>query len=234
MLARLQGRLTYANIVATLALFLALGGSAYGVAKIGSRDIKNRSLRGIDIRRNSLTGKEIRESSLGLVPHAGDAKTATNAVHAQNADSANTAAAAGVATNAQALGGLGADIFERSSRTEFGAGSSSPPNVASEGVMFDWGAIGVRVTAPAQGGCPNPAALTLRLMNTRTSGGDLHVFGGSVTDIDIPGDSSTVTCSAGSGRWEGVVTRDGDPRTLFFLCERLTSDVRCIGTRSEP
>lgn len=51
MLHRLREKLSYANVVATLALFVALGGSAYaiGVGAIGSREVRDDSLRARDI-----------------------------------------------------------------------------------------------------------------------------------------------------------------------------------------
>jgi hypothetical protein len=67
----LLDRLTYANVVATLALFIAVGtGSAYAVSKIDGSDIRNRSLTGKEFKANSLGGKVIRESSLRPVPRA--------------------------------------------------------------------------------------------------------------------------------------------------------------------
>src|ERR687898_1656240 len=48
---RLRENLTYANVVASLALFVALGGSAYaiGASTIGSREVRDNSLRPRDI-----------------------------------------------------------------------------------------------------------------------------------------------------------------------------------------
>ncbi|MET0557752.1 MAG: hypothetical protein ABW065_03650 [Solirubrobacterales bacterium] len=67
----LLDRLTYANVVATLALFIAVGtGGAYAVSKIDGSDIRNRSLTGKEFKANSLGGKVIRESSLRPVPRA--------------------------------------------------------------------------------------------------------------------------------------------------------------------
>jgi hypothetical protein len=69
--------------MATVAVFIALGGSSYAALKIDSGDIANNSVRGVDVRnrtlsdrdvkRNSLTGRSIRESGLGRVPRARDA-----------------------------------------------------------------------------------------------------------------------------------------------------------------
>ena len=41
MLARFRAHLTYANVVATLALFLALGGASYAAIRVGSKSIVN-------------------------------------------------------------------------------------------------------------------------------------------------------------------------------------------------
>jgi hypothetical protein len=57
-------KLTYANVVATLALFIALGGSSYATFKITGKDVKNGSLTGKDIKRGSLTGTDIKKASL--------------------------------------------------------------------------------------------------------------------------------------------------------------------------
>ena len=68
-----------AMVVALVALFMALGGSAYALVITGAsikngsvagRDIKNRSLTGSDIAGNRIGGKAIKESSLGTVPSA--------------------------------------------------------------------------------------------------------------------------------------------------------------------
>jgi hypothetical protein len=70
MFARLRTRLTYANVVATLALFVALGGSAVAAGVFDGHRIKGRSVPGTKLIRNSLTKNEVRESALGKVPNA--------------------------------------------------------------------------------------------------------------------------------------------------------------------
>jgi len=42
--ARVRGRVTYANVVATLALFLALGGGAYAAFKLPANSVGTRQL----------------------------------------------------------------------------------------------------------------------------------------------------------------------------------------------
>jgi hypothetical protein len=90
MLARLRAHLTYANVVATLALFLALGGVSYAAIRVGSgsiinnsvrtqdlrnndirgKDIRNRTIQHADILTNTILGQQIRESTLSKVPDA--------------------------------------------------------------------------------------------------------------------------------------------------------------------
>lgn len=63
-------RLTYANVVATLALFIALGGSSYAALKISGKEIQKNTITGKNIKRNSLGRRQIKESSLSAVPRA--------------------------------------------------------------------------------------------------------------------------------------------------------------------
>lgn len=71
---RLLDRLTYANVIATLALFAALGGSAYAVSQIDGSDIRDRSLTGKEFRSSSIGSRVVKESSLRPVPRAQNAK----------------------------------------------------------------------------------------------------------------------------------------------------------------
>ncbi|HEU5253729.1 MAG TPA: hypothetical protein VFU16_10445 [Solirubrobacterales bacterium] len=86
-----------AMIVALVALFAALGGSAYAAKKIGTKEIKANAITTGKIKKNAITtskikkeavtGAKIKESSLGAVPnatHATSADSATNATNATN------------------------------------------------------------------------------------------------------------------------------------------------------
>jgi hypothetical protein len=86
----LLSKLNYANVTATVALFVALGGASYAAIRVGSgqivnnsvrsadlrnndvrgRDVRNRTLSRRDVARNSLDGSVISESRLGTVPDA--------------------------------------------------------------------------------------------------------------------------------------------------------------------
>jgi hypothetical protein len=73
MLERLRRRLSYANVVATLALFVALGGSSYAVTRISGSQLADRSVAGKKLKRNTLGGGQIKESRLRTVPRSGNA-----------------------------------------------------------------------------------------------------------------------------------------------------------------
>jgi hypothetical protein len=74
-LHRLRKRLTYANVMSTVAVFIALGGSSYAAFTLDGSTIKDRSIAGKKVRHNTLTGVQIRESSLARVPRAKTADT---------------------------------------------------------------------------------------------------------------------------------------------------------------
>lgn len=61
---RILARLSYANVMATVAAFMALGGVGYAAATIGSGDVVNNSLRSKDVRNNALRGKDIRNKTI--------------------------------------------------------------------------------------------------------------------------------------------------------------------------
>jgi hypothetical protein len=67
--ARLSGRLTYANVVASLALFVALGGSGYAAVtlsknSVGSKQIKNGAIKNADLAKNAVTSAKVKDGSL--------------------------------------------------------------------------------------------------------------------------------------------------------------------------
>jgi hypothetical protein len=69
----LRDRLTYANVTATLALFVALCGSSYAAVKVSGGQIKAHTITGRNVKSNSLGGRQVKERSLGIVPGAREA-----------------------------------------------------------------------------------------------------------------------------------------------------------------
>ena len=54
------------NVVALLALFIALGGTAYAANQIGSGQIKDDSLKSADLKDGGVRAKDLGEGSVGL------------------------------------------------------------------------------------------------------------------------------------------------------------------------
>ncbi|MGN6202186.1 MAG: hypothetical protein ACTHNY_07255 [Solirubrobacterales bacterium] len=134
----LRKRLTYANVMSSLAVFLVLGGAtalAAGLAKnsVGSKQLKKNAVTSAKIKNNAVTtakiengaisGAKINLASLGKVPSAASADSATNAGHAASADNATNAdhaTNAGNAGNAGAVGGM------HLAKLSYSANSGSP------------------------------------------------------------------------------------------------------------
>lgn len=80
MLQRLKNRISPATVLATMALFAALGGVSYAAGKIGTGQIKNGAVTKKKLHRNAVatgkivnnavTGAKVAEGTLGTVPDA--------------------------------------------------------------------------------------------------------------------------------------------------------------------
>ena len=70
-LARVRERITYANTMSTLAVFIALGGTAWAATalprnSVGASQIRAGAVRSSEIRNNSVRSADIRDRSIGL------------------------------------------------------------------------------------------------------------------------------------------------------------------------
>jgi hypothetical protein len=78
---RIAGKLTYANVMATVAVFIALGGASYAALKlpknsVGTQQIKNNAITTAKIKSKAVSGAKINLGSLGQVPSAAHADSA--------------------------------------------------------------------------------------------------------------------------------------------------------------
>ncbi len=69
MIGKLKGRLTYANAVSTLCLFLLLGGGAYAATQlprnsVGTRQLKRNAVSAPKLRRNAVTSAKVRNGAI--------------------------------------------------------------------------------------------------------------------------------------------------------------------------
>lgn len=103
---QIRKRLTYANVMSSIAVFLVLGGATAFAAlaknsvgtkqlkknAVTTKKIKNNAVTTSKIKNNAVNGAKVDESTLGEVPLAAKATNADNATNAANAANANTVA----------------------------------------------------------------------------------------------------------------------------------------------
>ena len=71
LLSRVRARLSYANVTASLALFIALGGTTYAATSlprnsVGSKQIRTNAVGASELRRNAVRSTEIRNRTIKL------------------------------------------------------------------------------------------------------------------------------------------------------------------------
>lgn len=88
MLHKISSRLTYANTMSTLAVFMALGGISYAAVKlpansVGTKQIKRNAVTGSKVKSSSLTGSDVRDGSLTAKDFGGSVQGAQGPTGAQ-------------------------------------------------------------------------------------------------------------------------------------------------------
>lgn len=215
MLQRLRGKVTYANVVASLALFIALGGSGYAAIKVGAgdiksgavgtraiknndvrgRDIRNGTIRDGDVRRGTLGGRSINESRLGVVPRA----QAANTLGGITADQLRVRCPAGTAL-------AGAGCFELAARPAVVYGDAAQLcRMASRRLPTASELLGLFSNQPAGLGSFSPNGEFTA--NASESGGALRAL---------------VMKNSAGGTWETVSDTAGNSRQ--FRCVALPSN----------
>lgn len=195
---QIRQRLSYANVMSSIAVFLVLGGgAAFAASKIGSNQLKaNSVLTGkikkeavttAKIKNNAVNGAKANESSFGQVPSAAFATNATNATNAEN----GLPRAYARVLNDNGGGGVDESLSKgiTDASVTFTGGSVycfelgfSPKNVMA---VVEWLGGGQGHSQPAIGkyeGCPEGSDLSVRTTNNSDAGTDninfyLTVFG---------------------------------------------------------
>jgi hypothetical protein len=137
--------------MATVAVFIALGGGAYAATQlkknsVGTKQLKANSVTTAKIKRGAVTGSKVQSATLGLVP---------SATHATSADSAAQAA------EADSVGG------QKLQKVSFVAPDNTPATI-----LFH--AFGLEVVAS----CSNTGAVEAHAVPT-TQDSEIQVFGNS-------------------------------------------------------
>ena len=67
MLIKLRSHLNFANVVAMVALFVALSGTSYAVSKVGSKDIRKNAVRSKHIKKSQVNSGDIRNRTITAI-----------------------------------------------------------------------------------------------------------------------------------------------------------------------
>ena len=235
MLTRVRDRLTYANVISTIALFVALGGGAYAAVTLPKNSVGSKQIRAKAVKRgelapkavttpkiapnavtsakvgsDKLTGLDIKESTLGQVPEAQHANKATDS---------------------DLLSDHTFDYFEAAARAEFGSASRT---AAQRLKILEWTNAHAMVVTDGDA----DASFEVRVRNTNAAGqGDLLVIdpAGNYVVITEGNDSNQIS-TTNPGDLRFVIARP-DGRTIWVRCAFPAfpaAPVRCLGERSGP
>ncbi len=153
------------NTVALVALFVALGGTAYAATAIDGKLIRNGTIAGKKLKKDTIGGKQVKESALGAVPSAtradfaGTADTARNAEAATAAVSAQSALSAQSAQSAATLGSFGPEAFARASQIEVSGPYETDPNSGTDQDFFYFPEIDFMIRTPRLPNKPGSSGL---------------------------------------------------------------------------
>jgi hypothetical protein len=199
-------RLTYSNVVSTICLFLLLGGAAWAAPKlaknsVGTRQLKNGAVTGAKVQDGSLTGADIQASTLGTVPKAAAADSATSAGHATSADSAGRAATAGHADEATNAGhATGADSATR-------AADATTLDGLGPGAFYPAGGVQRIDAAPVFGAAQSTALYSAHGVALSASCHEGGVAGSIVLTVSAASGAPGALMSVGMIEREGTVSK---------------------------
>ena len=219
---QIRKRITYANVMSSIAVFLVIGGAtafaALGKNTVGTKQlkknavttakIKNGAVTTGKLKNDAVTGAKVNESTLGQVPSAANATNASNATNATNASNAST------------VGGLRIVKFSLNGASPIGNTQILDLN-------------GLQLFASCAGGAVTATAATA------VNGGEISAFAhdassetseGSFDDTFNVGDTFTLPSPTNSDVMGDLAYTGGDLRTvrLFYNQEDSISSNDCL------
>ncbi|MDX6609262.1 MAG: hypothetical protein QOF85_1187 [Solirubrobacterales bacterium] len=207
---QIRKRVTYANVMSSIAVFLVLGGgAAYAAKKIGSNEIKGNSITTGKLKKEAVTSSKLKKNSVttpkiangavtGAKLNLGTVGTVPNAAHATNADNAN---------NANTVGGLRI--------VKFSLNGASPIGNTQ---ILDFN--GLQIQASCAGGSVTATA------HTAVNGGEISAWAndassetseGEFDDTFNIGDTLTLPAPTNSDVLGDGAYTGGDLRTVRFF-----------------
>jgi hypothetical protein len=181
LLTKLRSHLSFANIIAITALFVALSGTSYAVSKVSSKDIRKNAVRSKHIKKSQVTSSDIRNRTIrsqDLAPGLIGTTLQSSAGQARRDVGPTGVGASKSFTTVATLGGLQAGAYVLLAKTNQSANELTEGRcrLSAEG-DYDDSNRGLRPQ-----GTPEAHALQL-----------VHAFGG-------PG-AAVLSCRTPAGSW---------------------------------
>lgn len=229
-------RITYANAMATVAVFIALGSGSYAAVKVTGRTVKDGSLTGADVRNSSLRSKDIKNRSLraidfkrGALRHGRRGRPGADGFDGfDGADGADGATGPGITLAAGRVNGIatnsnGPDTFFGSPTGRAAAGGETSVEMlssAEDTTASDLSVVFTRYPCDdnlSSNACGDPGSATITL---RVDGADTPVAC-TITTPDTVCDSGAASADIHAGarlslKVEGGLDGDSDDRDMLF------------------
>jgi hypothetical protein len=208
MLRGLQTRITYANVVASLALFIALGGVSWAAIKLPAKSVGTKQLRkgavtGAKVHKNAITSRSVADGSLLARDFAAGQLTAGARGDAGSAGPAGAAGAAGQNGAAGSGETLKRTITVRGDRTPAENGAAL---LAAKAGIDDGPEWLLKL---------DPGIYDLGTASLNLNGNvDLEGSGTASTVITSDTSSGTIVLPAGTIRLVGVRATGTDPKAI--------------------
>lgn len=168
-MSELRNRLTYANVVSTLALIVAVdGATAFAATNLPKNSVGTRELKPKAVKTGILAPKSVRAGKIAKNSIT-TGRLRNNAVTGSKVDEATlgTVPSAAKAANASLLDGLGADEFARAAQIDSGSGNNA---ATAETTLLSLPEAGIEIRTDGDADETNQ----LRFVNTRESGTFLY------------------------------------------------------------
>lgn len=208
MLRRIRTRITPATVLATIALFAALGGVSYAAGKIGTSQIKNGAVTAKKLHRNAVGTNKVRNGAVKTAKIAGDAVTGAKVAESTLGTVPDAAKLGGkdpAGFESHGFGGGDGSTVSLPSSTEKTVATLSLPagtylvlargGVNNNGVAVGGGAVGCTVAA-------GPSSQTIGVGALEANGlpGDREEFSAFVVATLAAPEDAALVCNT-SGAW---------------------------------
>jgi hypothetical protein len=204
---QIRKRLTYSNVMSSIAVFLVLGGGAafaagqLGKNSVGSKQLKKNAVTTAKIKKNAVTTAKIKNGAVtGAKVNAGTLGTVPNASHASTADSAG---------NANTVGGLHIVKFSLNGSGTIGKTEILSLNGLQLQAECSSGSVTLTATTSVVGG-----EISAWASDASGSAGNGE---GEYEDEFDPGDTFTAPAASNSDSLGDGAYTGGDLRTVRFF-----------------